>query len=130
MNLFQKQQNTSGYTSIPNDNTATAAADDTAVLLGTSIFPTTKRTTTMGRRSLTWMVAIVVGMMMLAAGGTIWLRDGEKNAAEGLVVGFRPDDYQCLPADGTFNGKSVTTYFGEKDPFETCYQWGKDKKYC
>ena len=115
MNLFQKQRNISGYTSIPNDNTTTAAADDTAV---------TTRTTTMDHRSLTWMVAIVLGMMMLAAGGTIWLRDGEKPAAEGLVVVFRPDDYQCLPADGTFSGKSVTTSppFGEKDPFETCYQ--------
>ena len=69
MNLFQKQQNTIRYNSIPN-----AIADDetAAVPLGTTLLPPSK--TTMGHR-LSKRIAIVAGVMMLLtmAGGTVWM---------------------------------------------------------
>ena len=72
MNLFQKQQNTSGYTSIPD---ASAADDETAVVSrGT---PQSTTTRTMDRRSPKWiMVATsVLGMkmMLMVTGGSVWM---------------------------------------------------------
>ena len=102
MNLFQKQQKTSRYNSIPD----ASADEDTAVPIGTTILPPTW-----------WMVAIVAGMMLLVAGcGAVWML---------------PDaDDSCVPAVGTFSGTSTTTSDGKDNPFETCFQYGNYDKYC
>ena len=74
MNLFQKQQTTtSGYASIPD---AIAAADETALFLGTTITPSPPTTTTRSYCWWKWMIAIVAGMMMLmmAGSGAVWMR--------------------------------------------------------
>ena len=166
MNLFQKQQTTtSGYASIPD---AIAAADETALFLGTTITPSPPTTTTRSYCWWKWMIAIVAGMMMLmmAGSGAVWMRpEGSSDppavyekreslqerlvrereerarhrlgggrtsttttAAEGLIVATQRDN-PCLPAGGAFSGVSTTTN-KQRDPFETCYQYGKEEKYC
>ena len=70
MNIFQKQQTTSGYNTIPDDND-----DETAdVPLGTTLLSppttmtmptTTTMTTTKEHRLSKWMVAIVAGMITI-----------------------------------------------------------------
>ena len=122
MTLFQKQQtiHTSGYNAIPD-----AIADDetAAVPLGTPPL----MTTTMGHRLSKWMIAIVA-CMMLVAGGTVRMvaiLDGGRMTTS--------DVNKCLPAGGMFGGTSTTTsrgWGGKSDPFETCYQYGSDHKYC
>ena len=64
MNLFQKHQKTSGYKTIPD---ARAADEETtAVPFGTTVQTSTSR------RSSTWRIANVAGMMMIVmAGGAI-----------------------------------------------------------
>ena len=106
--------------------------EDTAVpLVPTILSPTTTTImTTTSYRSKWVMIAIVVAMMMLVAGGMVLLWDGE-SAAEGLVVATQ-ENGPCLPATDTFSGISVTvtTAYGHRDPFETCYQYGEEAKYC
>ena len=100
-----------------------------ALLPVRTILPTAS-TTTMTRdcRSSKWCVA---GMLLLVlAGGTVVLRDGNTIAAEGLVVATAANDDSCLPAVGTFSGTSTTTDLGEDDHFETCYQYGNASLYC
>ena len=98
MNLFQKQQKTSEYTSIPN-----ASADDDA----TAAVPLRL---SMSDRSSKWsFIAIVAGViMMLAAGGTIVLletTDGGRtmmSAAESVVVAtdtLDKRDRDCLSCE-------------------------------
>ena len=36
----------------------------------------------------------------------------------------------CYPAVGAFNGISTDTFFGKDNPFQTCYQYGTEAKYC
>lgn len=128
MNLFQKQQTTSGYISIPND----IADDETAavqVSLGMPSPLTT--TTTMDRRLSKRMLAIAAGILMvlMVVGGAVLLRDGGiTTAAEGLVVAKRAHSAPCLPAGGAFSGSTTTS--SQKYPFETCYQLGNDSTYC
>ena len=129
MNLYQKQQNTIRYNSIPD-----AIADDdktAAVPLGTTILSPTMTTMTRRHRSSKWMLAIVAIMMLLLvvlAGGTVWLRpeggssydqssgslaieDGSSDrttaAAEGLVVATDARRNVCFPAGGDFGGVST-----------------------
>ena len=56
MTLFQKQQKTNGYKTIPD---ASAADKTAAVPFGTMVQTSTCR------RSSTWRIAIVAGMMMI-----------------------------------------------------------------
>ena len=100
--------------------------DETAALLVPTITPLLP-TTTMDRRSSKTRLAIVAGMILMVAGGTVLLQDGG-TTAEGLIVATQ--GVPCEPATGTFGGVSTTTFFGEDNPFETCYQYGDDKKYC
>ena len=80
MNLFQKQQTTSGYASIPN---AIADNETATVPLGTTIVPRPATTTmTSGHRAKLWM-AIAAGLLLVT--GVVVLRDRE-TAAEGLIV--------------------------------------------
>ena len=76
MNLFQKQQKTSGYNSIPD-----AIADD--------------ETAAVSRRSSKTRIALVAGtMMMLVAGGAVWMQDESSSyttTAEGLVIATEAD---------------------------------------
>ena len=103
--------------------------EETAVLLVPTILPTetTMMTTTMDRRSSKTRLAIVAGMILMVAGGTVLLQDGG-TTAEGLIVATQ--GVPCEPATGTFGGVSTTTFFGKDNPFQTCYQYGDDKKYC
>ena len=87
MNLFQKQQKTSRYNSIPD-----AIADDktAAVPFGT---PPSSTTVIMGHRSSTGRVAFVAGMLLLLVvlgGGAVGMTEGGRTtttiAAEGLVT--------------------------------------------
>ena len=102
--------------------------EETAVLLVPTILPTSTTTTTK------WIsrVASVAGVMMLVvAGGTVWMGDGGITTdAEGLVVATQ-GGVPCVPAalDATFSGVSATGnahYF----PFQTCYQNGDKREYC
>jgi len=74
MNLFQKQQKTSGYKTIPD---ARAADEETAaVLFGTIIRSPSTMTMTTDHRSPKWiMVTSVLGMMMMlvVTGGLVWM---------------------------------------------------------
>ena len=126
MNLFQPQQKTSGYNTIPDG----IADDETAAV---------------GHRSSMWMgmMIVFVAGMMAAVGGTVLLletmNDGRTTmtTAEGLVVGTEDADpeFICLPATGKFGGVSTTTppsYYmnGKTFAFETCYQFGDEPNYC
>ena len=89
MNLFQKQPNTSGYTSIPE----AIADDDTAVVLVSTITPSPPTAMTMDRRSSKrMMMAFVAGTMlvlMVAGTGAVWMmQDGSSDttATKSLVV--------------------------------------------
>ena len=65
MTLFQKQQKTNGYKTIPD---ASAADKTAAVPFGTMVQTSTCR------RSSTWRIAIVAGMTMIVmAGGAVWM---------------------------------------------------------
>ena len=126
MNLFQKQQTTSGYASIPN---AIADNETATVPLGTTIVPRPATTTmTSGHRAKLWM-AIAAGLLLVT--GVVVLRDRE-TAAEGLIVVATTDvrSNRCIPAGDTFNGNSYITLDGTVDHFETCYKYGSYDKYC
>ena len=106
-----------------------------ALLPVRTILPTSSTTTTtMDRGSSKWigrMATSVAGILLLVAGGTVVQRDGNKIAAEGLVVATAANDDHCLPAvGGTFSGASTTTIDGETDHFQTCYQYGSASTYC
>ena len=119
MNLFQKQQKTSRYNSIPD----ASADEDTAVPIGTTILP-----------PMWWMVVVVAGMMLLTGCGTVWLLpdvgSSYTTTAEGLIVATEGNDDSCVPAGGTFSGTSTTTSVGEDGHFETCFKYGSYDKYC
>ena len=120
MNLFQKQQKTSRYNSIPD----ASADDDTAVPIDSTLLP-----------PMWWMVVVVVaGMMLLTGCGTVWLLpdvgSSYTTTAEGLIVATEGNDDSCVPAGGTFSGTSTTTSDGEDGHFETCFQYGNVDKYC
>ena len=126
--------------------------DETAVPLGTTILPPPTTTTTDHRskwtmttvRSLDIIVAIVVGMMLVAVavlmqdnGSSYNHSSGNLNAnddsiataAESLVAATWPPGKPCLPA--TEFGYYHHDESGGKDtPFETCYQLGDDPVYC
>ena len=122
-------------------NPRTIDEDDTDVPLVTTIHSSTK-SMTMGHRLSKRMIAIVAvaGMMMMlmmADGGTVWMRatmDAGRTTmttAEGLVVGTEGN--KCFPTGGTFNGISTTTLpsqslYGRDKPFQTCYQFGLEKR--
>ena len=139
MNLFKKEQNTSGYNTIPD---AIAAGDETAAVpLGITILPPTM--TIMDRRSSKkMMLALAAGVMLIVlAGGTVLMLaktlDGGRtttSAAEGLVVATEGNYIACLhPADGTFGGFSTTALNAKGHPskFETCfYQTTSVSTYC
>jgi hypothetical protein len=97
---------------------------ETDVLLVTTVTP--PPTTTM--RS--FLSIIIVAGMMVVTGGVVWMRDGE-TAAEGLAVATQ-DSAPCLPATDTFQGKSLSDGFngGHREPFETCFQFLSEAKYC
>ena len=109
-------------------NTPSNDEDETAVPLITTNLPTTT-TTTMGHRSLVWiMVTIVLGVKMLVvAGGAVWMLKtndaGLTTTAVGDLVIATLADTPCLPASDTFSGISETDFgwfsAGQKDPFET-----------
>jgi len=146
MNLFQKQQKTSGYASIPNaiaddEETATTRTMDRRV----SRWRTTDRRWSKGRMLVDGVVATGM-MLLLVMGGAVWMRQdggssydhssgsretadgGRTITAEGLVLP-PPGDDPCLPAGGAFGGVSTTSNM-QRNPFETCYQYGKVEKYC
>ena len=110
--------------------------DDTAPLLVPTILPSATTTTTRSSRSSKRIVIVTVVAamtMLVVTGGTVWLRNGSSytTAAEGLVVATQ-DGTECVPAalDATFGGTSTTTTIGNFDAFQTCYQYGNEKKYC
>ena len=109
--------------------------DDTTPLLVPTILPSATTTTTRSSRSSKRiiMVVVVAAMTMLVVtGGTVWLQNGSSytTAAEGLVVATH-DNVDCIaPIDATFGGTSTTTTIGNFDAFQTCYQYGNEKKYC
>ena len=135
MNLFQKQQKTSGYNSIPH---AIAADDETAAVpVGTTILPPTM-TMTMGHYMPKWiMVASVLGMMLMlvVTGGSVWMLEttggGLTAAAEGLVVATQLDEcwgdgVLCI-SNGTcgtccngYHPIGVEAYCG---PRSNCWDW-------
>lgn len=116
--FIKKQPPTTGYTTIADGDADT----DTATVLRVI----THRSTLTIVQSWSGVVAIVAGMM-LVAGGAVWMRDGLSYmtaVAEVLVV----VSSQCVPASGVFGGISTTNVFvivGQRDPLETCYQYGK-----
>ena len=129
--------------------------DNTTVVVITTITPPT--TTTSIHRSKLMIVTvrsflsiIVIVGIMLVAGGAVLLWDGGSyfyssggslqtedssitTDVEGLVVATH-DSAPCLPAsmDEAFNGISVSnpSLRARRHPFETCYQWGNEVKYC
>ena len=112
MNLFQKQQNTSRYTSIPDGS---AADDETAVVpRGT---PQSTTTMTMDRRSPTWiMVATsVLGMMMIlvVTGGLIWMLQTTDGGLSTTAVERNKDNsYRCCKDNSSADCKMVYIGFG------------------
>ena len=106
--------------------------EETTLPLGTTILsqPTTMTT---GHHLSKRMIAIVAaGMMLVVAGGTVWMQEGglsyTPSSAEGLVVATNPfyGKYPCFPAVGTFDGVSTIMPDrpnGESSPFETCFQF-------
>ena len=100
MNLLPMQQTTSGYNTIPS-------IPDATVPLGTTILSPSM--TTVDRRSSKGRnIAIVVGtMLMLMAGGTVWMRQAGETAVEGLVVATEWSN-ACFPVSGTFGGVPKT----------------------
>jgi len=104
--------------------------DDTAPLLVPTISPPTMTTTGQRSKRMIAIVAVAAMMMLTVAGGTVWMRTGA-TTAEGLVVATHGRDQCDAPLmDATFGGVSKTTLFGYDDPFQTCYQYGNEKKYC
>ena len=108
MNLFQKQQNSSGYDSIPK---AIATDDATAAAVPFVM--------TLGQRSKR-MVVIAAGLLLVTGGAAVWLQQEEGSYfrssggslatedgsittdVEGLVVGYDPDpNDQSSPNDGS-----------------------------
>jgi len=73
MHLFQKQQNTSGYNSIPNA-IATDDATAAAVPFGTTIRSPSPMMMTLSQRSKR-MVAIAAGMLLVTGGVAVWLQE-------------------------------------------------------
>ena len=63
--------------------------------------------------------------------GSVLRQDGSiRTAAEGLVVAMTQMSCAlCHPAGGTFNGYS-NIFTSQSDPFETCFQYGDEAKYC
>ena len=111
MNLFQKQQNTSRYTSIPDGS---AADDETAVVpRGT---PQSTTTMTMDRRSPTWiMVAIVAFMMMMlvVTGGSVWMLQTTDGGLSTTAVERNSDNsYRCCKDNSSADCKMVYIGFG------------------
>ena len=112
MTLLIQKQPTNGYSTIADGDEET---DNTSV-------PRTVR-------SWSGVVTIVAGLLLLVAGGAVWMKpdDGASytTAAGGLVVATLADT-PCLPASDTFSGISETDFgwfsAGQKYPFETCYQ--------
>ena len=124
--FIKKQPPTTGYTTIADGDADTNTATVPRFI--------THRSTLTIVRSWSGVVAIVAGMMMLVAGGAVWMRNGlsyTTATAEVLVM----VSSQCVaaPMDATFGGISTTNVFvivGKRDPFETCYQYGEEAKYC
>ena len=111
MNLFQKQQNTSRYTSIPDGS---AADDETAVVpRGT---PQSTTTMTMDRRSPTLiMVAIVAFMMMMlvVTGGSVWMLQTTDGGLSTTAVERNKDNsYRCCKDNSSADCKMVYIGFG------------------
>ena len=122
--------------------------DDTTLLVVTTI--TTPTTTTSSHRLKRMdIVAIVAGVVMLVAGGVVWMQDigsssynpssGSFTTVDGDLtsVDAEHDDVDdCTPAgghgqDAFFKGTSVTTTFGKDNPFQSCYQNGdEEREYC
>lgn len=121
--FIKKQLPTTGYTTIADGDADTNTATVLRVI--------THRSTLTIVRSWSGVVAIVAGMM-LVADGAVWMRDGLSYmtaVAEVLVV----VSSQCVPASGVFGGISTTNVFvivGQRDPLETCYQYGEEAEYC
>ena len=138
MNCSIKQQQTTsiGYNSIPN---TIADAEIAAVPLGSTILSSSTTTMTMDHRSskstsmktTLGMIAVAGIMLLVVAGVMVWMPEGASytTAAEDLLVGTHRIA-PCLPAGGTFSGKSKNTDDGVDGNFETCYQLGKYDVYC
>ena len=110
---------------MPYQKSPSIDEDETAALLVTTI--NSLPTTTMDRRSSKTRLAVAAGMLMLVAGGTVWMGDGGiTTTAEGLVVATAGDGFRCEPATNTFGGWSsdFDPARGEYStgPFQTCYK--------
>ena len=116
MNLFQKQQKTSGYKTIPD---ASAADEETtAVSFGTRVQTSTSR------RSLTWRIAIVAGMTMIvmAGGAVLMLQTTDGGLTTTAVERNRDTGYRCCK-------KTTTTdcvYYGGSDECFPINYYGGD----
>ena len=125
MNIFQKQQTTIGYTSIPE-----ASADD--------------KTAAVGHRS-SWktknlMCAGIIGMTAAVASSTLVfysIMDKQTSTVPSFLLhaSVDADDNKCLPASGPWPAGSVSNGNGDVDdeptaPFVTCYTFQGGENYC
>jgi len=143
MNLFQKQQKTSGYKTIPD---ARAADEETtAVPFGTK----TRTMTTDRRRSSKWLAFQFAGALLLlvAGGGTVWMlqttdggltttavdpittRGGAITAASLMMS--NDDDSTCVKSAGTFDSqKDYCFTCGSKKEGTLGYCWNSQRPQC
>ena len=113
--------------------------EETTLPFGTSILSQPTTMTTGHDLSKRMIVIVAAGMMLVVAGGTVWMQDGglsyNPSSAEGLVVPTNPfyGRYPCIYAVGTFGGVSTIMPDcpnGESSPFETCFQFESTSSYC
>ena len=135
MNHPSKKQHNKGYKTIA----VRADNDDTVVPLVTYP-PTFSRTnddnggTTKKRDRRPIIVAtillLVFGLSLYAGGpfdGSDSLRRSDGNLVDGTATSVVQAS-KCVPPTNTFKGFSKTTWWGDDDPFQTCFHLGRDKK--
>lgn len=113
--------------------------EETNLPLGTTILPQPTTMTTGHHLSKTMIAIVAAGIMLVVAGGAVWLQDDGSShthsSAEGLVLATNPfyTKNPCYPAVSTFDGVSTIMpdgLNGKSSPFETCFQFGSTSSYC